>query len=293
MNKYDFSHWGGNLPKVSCQCITYGRPKLLEEAIESFLRQDYPGEKELIILNDHPSMRMYLDFDLPNVKIVNKPQRYATVGEKRNACCKMCTGHIIFPWDDDDISLSWRMSITIQEMKNFHHFKPERYIKLKGKEIYSIQANVAHAMGAFSKEAWRKTGGYKNMQSGQDQDMEGRLKKTGLREVHKISSNDLFYIYRWSGTGSYHLSAAGWNHGESKAEAYVNKHVTLGDHIIEPSWRLNYDQLYTDFLKTPKGQRIAEASLKPKPKRSGAALKTKLTNTASVRARNAIRAIRR
>jgi len=38
--------------KVSCQCITYDRVELLEEAIESFLRQDYKGEKELVILND-------------------------------------------------------------------------------------------------------------------------------------------------------------------------------------------------------------------------------------------------
>ena len=33
-------------PKVSCYCATYGRTKLLEEAIHSFLLQDYEGEKE-------------------------------------------------------------------------------------------------------------------------------------------------------------------------------------------------------------------------------------------------------
>ena len=38
-----------NLPKVSCICPTFARVYLLEEAIESFLRQDYKGEKELII----------------------------------------------------------------------------------------------------------------------------------------------------------------------------------------------------------------------------------------------------
>ena len=36
-------------PGVSCICPTYARPDLLEEAIQSFLLQDYPGPKELIV----------------------------------------------------------------------------------------------------------------------------------------------------------------------------------------------------------------------------------------------------
>ena len=40
-------------PPVSCFCLTYGRPRLLEEAIHSFLQQDYAGPKEMIVLNDY------------------------------------------------------------------------------------------------------------------------------------------------------------------------------------------------------------------------------------------------
>ena len=40
-------------PAVSCICLTYGRPHVLEEAIHSFLLQDYAGSKELIVLNDY------------------------------------------------------------------------------------------------------------------------------------------------------------------------------------------------------------------------------------------------
>src|SRR5690349_243347 len=50
--------------KVSCICATYNRPPhfqwLLEEAIESFLRQDY-AEKELIVLNDCPEQELLCD----------------------------------------------------------------------------------------------------------------------------------------------------------------------------------------------------------------------------------------
>ena len=38
-------------PFISCKCITYGRVEFLEESIESFLRQEYLGKKELIIKN--------------------------------------------------------------------------------------------------------------------------------------------------------------------------------------------------------------------------------------------------
>lgn len=43
---------------VSCLCLTYGRPELLEEAIESFKRQQWAGPKELIVVNDHPDQEI-------------------------------------------------------------------------------------------------------------------------------------------------------------------------------------------------------------------------------------------
>ena len=70
--------------------LTYGRyageeadhTVLIEEAVESFLRQDYL-RKELVILNDTPGQ--VIEFDHPRVKIINWPERYPTLGEKRNA----------------------------------------------------------------------------------------------------------------------------------------------------------------------------------------------------------------
>ena len=39
--------------KLAAICCTYKRPALLAEAMECFLRQDYPGElRELIVLDD-------------------------------------------------------------------------------------------------------------------------------------------------------------------------------------------------------------------------------------------------
>ncbi|MBV7332940.1 glycosyltransferase [Chloroflexi bacterium TSY] len=88
-------------PPVSCICPTYGRVALLEEAIYSFLRQDYPGEKELIVLNDFAEQT--LEFDHPEVRIVNLPKRFHSVGEKYKAAAALATHDLVFVWHDDDI----------------------------------------------------------------------------------------------------------------------------------------------------------------------------------------------
>ncbi|HEY0602798.1 MAG TPA: hypothetical protein VGD58_07800 [Herpetosiphonaceae bacterium] len=69
-------------PAVSCICLTYARPELLEEAVYSFLQQEYPGLKELIVLNDYAEQTLM--FDHPEVRVINLPWRFRTVGEKRN-----------------------------------------------------------------------------------------------------------------------------------------------------------------------------------------------------------------
>jgi len=234
---YDFSHWS-TLPKVSCQCITYGRPHLLNEAVESFLRQDYAGEKELIVLNDHPKI-IIEEFDRPDVKVFNVARRFRSIGEKRNACCALCTGQVIFTWDDDDISLPWRISFSLEQMKNGHYFKPDRLWYCNDGRM-SIRKAVAHAMAAWSRELFDEVGGYPHMQSGQDQAIEDLFDKTRKRNISCVPPADLFYIYRFLGTESYHLSAFGYGKGLDETERYVHRHVAPGQYPITPCWKEDY-----------------------------------------------------
>jgi GT2 family glycosyltransferase len=66
-------------PAVSCICLTYGRPEVLEEAVCSFLQQDYAGRKELIVLNDYADQSLTLDH--AEVQVINVNKRFRTVGE--------------------------------------------------------------------------------------------------------------------------------------------------------------------------------------------------------------------
>ena len=112
-------------PPVSCICLTYARPALLDEAICSFLQQDYAGPKELIVLNDYDGQ--YLELEHPEVRIVNLSKRLRTVGEKMNMAVALAAYDLLFVWDDDDIYLPHRLSFSVEHLrleKSF--FKPDK-----------------------------------------------------------------------------------------------------------------------------------------------------------------------
>lgn len=220
-----------NKPLVSCQCITYNRPELLEEAIESFHRQDYECDKELVILNDGAQTLVY---DHPEVKIINSPIRFNSIGEKRNACVALCKGDVIFPWDDDDISLPWRISYSLEKKGSGRYWKNKRaWCWQNGKIKPEPVHNVYHAMGCWDKSLFIDVGGYPFIQSGQDGAIEKRFSTTGERKVELIPNEKVFYIYKFGGTGHPHLSSMGYGKGfdeEGKKETVY----------LKPQWKDEY-----------------------------------------------------
>ncbi len=91
------------LPKISCFCSTYGRVRCLEEAIHSFLQQDYCGEKELVILNDREDQ--VLAFEHPEVTIINSPERIEPLGKKFNRNIDFCDGDVLAAWENEGATL--------------------------------------------------------------------------------------------------------------------------------------------------------------------------------------------
>ena len=88
--------------KVSFKCITYGRVRLLEEALYSFLNLEN-NDSELVIVNDYPLQELI--YDHPQVKIYNLKETFPTIGDKENFAVSKCSGELIALQDDDDIAL--------------------------------------------------------------------------------------------------------------------------------------------------------------------------------------------
>jgi hypothetical protein len=230
---------------ISCQCITFGRPNLLEEAIESFHRQDWVGEKELVILNDHPEQTLV--YTHPEVVVINVPRRFSTVGEKRNACVSLCQGDVVFPWDDDDISLPWRISLSMRGKESKRYFKADAaWLWNSGVITPEPRKNVYHAMGCWDKTLFQELNGYPHIQSGQDAAMESKFGTTNERSVTQLNPQELYYIYRFGGTGSPHLS--GYGYGKGWEEIGKRRTERTGVIKLQPEWRSDYVQDVSEVI---------------------------------------------
>lgn len=237
-----------NLPGISCICMTYARPQLLEEAIHSFLIQDYAGPKELIVLNDYAPQ--ILEFEHPEVQIINLPYRFRTVGEKMNAGVALAQYDLICLWDDDDIVLPHRLSLAGQRVTNQLFRATHAWFWNDG--ILSGPArNAFHAGSCYPRPLFDRVGGYTALGNGQDREFESKLVKMAPDRLEKVdlSPEEVYYIYRWQGTGSYHLSqAVGTLSGEEEAAAYTQRQAERGElahgHIrLCPHWADDYLQL--------------------------------------------------
>ena len=247
-------------PGVSCICLTYARPELLEESIESFLRQDYAGPKELIVLNDYEQQT--LAFEHPEVHVVNLPKRLHTVGQKMNLAVALATYDLLFVWDDDDIYLPHRLAFSVRHFepkKGF--FKPDKAWFWDRGTLSGPVGNFFHAGSCWSRALFDAVHGYPPEGSGYDQVFETRLGKAfrgSVAPYKAIKLEELYYIYRWGGIGSYHMSVYGTyrpssNIGHQEVEQYVRQRAKKGEvrqgHIaLTPRWKTDYQKLVDDYI---------------------------------------------
>lgn len=241
-------------PPVSCFCLTYGRHRILEEAIHSFLQQDYAGLKEMIVLNDYADQ--VLAFDHPEVQVINLPRRFRSLGEKLNAAVALASHDLLFVWDDDDVYLPHRLSFSVA------HFEPHKgFFKVESAWLWNHHVlsgpvrNLFHAASCWSRGLFDAVRGYPAEGSGCDQIFEKRLATgfPGSIEPWAVTPEEIYYVYRWAGTGSYHLSVQGGagverNGKYAAVAAFVEQRANEGEiprgHIaLQPGWRADYPGL--------------------------------------------------
>ena len=238
---------------VSCICLTYGRPNLLEEAIHSFLLQDYTGEKELIVLNDYS--RQTLLFKHPEVCVFNIPRRFRTIGEKRNAAVALSTHDLLFMWDDDDVCLPHRLSLSVEMFQpSKGYFTPQQAWLWDNGKMSGPTRNALHGAACLSRDLFDSVGGYAAMNSGEDQDIEARFREKvpDATQEDEITAEEVFYIYRWGGIESYHLSGFGCGDANEVVK-YVDRQIeqgeiAQGEVALSPGWRADYLQMVAEKI---------------------------------------------
>jgi hypothetical protein len=257
---------------VSAICPTYGRPPnyqhLVEEAIECFVRQETAVERELVILNDCPGQELVCH--VAGVRVINHPVRYRTLGEKYNAMIIQARGDVIFPWEDDDLSLPWRIEQATQTLaQGYEYFNPRRTWYLDGNGWHHEHAHgYCHNASAFTRSAWERVGGYQRVSGAQDAMMDAAL-QTGVATAPPLPDDPSVwpYVYRW-GVSDFHLSAYGG--GDQVWNQHGGKPVQPGRYVLRPHWREDYLAARAIRLGIPVGPRpesdeIVPTSLCPNP----------------------------
>lgn len=230
---------------VSCLCPTYGRFHLLAEAVESFLRQDYAGPKELIILNDLARQR--ITFDHPEVRVINMPERFPNLGSKRNHVAALARYPLLLTWGDDDIHLPHRISRMVDALG-------ERPFLLEGWHYCSygpqLLLNRFPTMGAHivDKKFYFSLGGVPEKDTGEDAGFNDKARKA-LGKIDHATENPAFW-YRWSGTERPHISA--FHDAKGVRDPYEIFRLRVqslldsgeeptGDLTLAPAWRKDYE----------------------------------------------------
>jgi hypothetical protein len=259
----------GTPPGVSCICPTYGRVDLLEEAVYSFITQDYRGPKELVILNDYA--RQTLTCNHPEVRIINLPGRLRSVGEKYKAAVGLCSYDMIFVWHDDDIYLPQRLSYAVNRhyehrpglnpRKNRSFFRADKAWVWDGQRLNGPVAGRFHGGSSWSRKQFATVRGYAHINYGYDEELESQFEKSPQSLfIDDIAPRDIYYIYRQGGAGSYQLSdfaQPGAGDEYNQVAAFVQRQAEQGEiklgHIeLKPRWHTDYAALVRDFLRTKK-----------------------------------------
>ncbi|MDR1963555.1 MAG: glycosyltransferase family 2 protein [Planctomycetaceae bacterium] len=235
--------------KLSVCCSTYNRPEMLGELIASFEMQDYPAKyRELIVLDD---AGQYGDIRGKNWQVVSFPRRFASLGEKRNACVSLTSpdsDHIVIA-DDDDIYLPHWLQCHALNFENgviwsfAHSVYWSKNNVITGKWNYQNDTFLMHPAHAFSKKLFWNYGGYPHLAGWEDHDFFKRLLEAGLEHRNSLQDKQKPYMIYRRFSGGEHITCV-------SVEKYRQRQAVLPKAKLEVGWRYDYQADIENFEKT-------------------------------------------
>ncbi|MCR8842112.1 glycosyltransferase [Paenibacillus sp. SC116] len=188
---------------ISVLTITYRRPHLLEEAIESFLRQDFSGESEMVIINDSP--RVEYVFKHPQIRIVNVKEMFTSIGSKLKFGFSQCKYKYIYRLDDDDLLAPRALSHTWDDIiahPGYEIYRSDGHYFFVDNKFKGIYSNV-NTGNVYTKNYLSRIE-IPDSSFGEDYTMTFSFNAN----IYKSPREQKTMIYRW-GMNTYHISGMG------------------------------------------------------------------------------------
>ena len=193
---------------ISVLTMTYQRHRILEEAMQSFLEQDYKGECEMVVLNDSENVRYSYNGD-ERIRIINHPQRFSSLGKKLKFGFEQCRGDFIYRLDDDDLLTPWALSLVSDLIKNDADIYRCHYAYFFLNNIYYFLSDNVNNGNTYKKD-------FINNIDFPDktitEDLEITFKRGG--KIYTDDRGIYSMIYRWGGD-TYHISSLGTEHQDN------------------------------------------------------------------------------
>lgn len=186
---------------ISVLTLTYQRHDFLEEAIQSFLLQDFE-KKEMVIVNDCPDVKYR--YNHPKVKIYNLNKRFFTISKKLEWGFKKCNYEFIYRLDDDDLLAPDALNMTYNDIKNrpgFDVYRSKNQYFFMNNKFENISSNVNNG-NVYSKSYIKKII-FPDKSFGEDVDITFGENVKIYQPERKPTM-----IYRW-GMNTYHVSGLG------------------------------------------------------------------------------------
>jgi len=219
---------------ISVLTITYKRHHLLEEAIESFLRQQTAIDSEIVVINDNPEVD-YI-YENERVKIINCKERFPSIASKLEWGYKQCKYDYVYRLDDDDLLAPWALEnvkTDILENPGFEIYRSKGMYFFVNNEFQKEDSNINN--GNVYTKAYLDRIEFPD-KSG-DEDMYITFRNNANIYESKLKHT---MIYRW-GMATLHISGMGIQPNEViLAQADKMLDATKGDIILNPHFDNDY-----------------------------------------------------
>jgi GT2 family glycosyltransferase len=173
-------------------------------------------------------------------------------------------------WHDDDIYLPHRLTFSLSRFdprKGF--FKGDRAWFWNHGEVTGPEHNSFHGGACYSRELFSMARGYPPIGMACDRGFESRCLTTrpGAAYGQRLRPEEVYYLYRWEGTGSYHTSALAQGGNEhQRAAEWVEEQaargeIPSGDIALEPHWNTDYAARVRELIASGRVKKSADDDL--------------------------------
>ena len=224
------------LNKISWVTCTYKRPQLLGRLIHCFLQQDYSREhRSMVILDD---AGQYHNQSGDGWKIVSLPNRFLTLGQKRNALAALVPTdtEVYGVVDDDEMMLPHAMSACMAAIQSADLAIPSRVYQENVPGTFSICGEADHhSSWAYRRSLFEKINGYRPINVGEDVDFRIRAAASQCTRCDPLTKGYEPYCLYSRHAESYHVhdfKTGDW-------ERLVNNKTSLGEIEITQGYEIN------------------------------------------------------